>query len=192
MKKEYQYATIIKPVWSKNSSNPSCQTVFDSDGIPDWGGLLLSAGAAIARKYNPRPEQKLAHHTENTRHEDQLPSARSQPQPHGLPWSLDSLQQVIGENKETQRRRQFAGVLEFLAAVRGHGLAEVDQHTHGDARLDLMTVARSDPPLKLDGGCTRARVEPVGFRVEEIVLFRSHLRRPAPRYEPIGRFALAG
>jgi 2'-5' RNA ligase len=28
--------------------------------------------------------------------------------------------------------------------------------------------------------------------VEEIVLFRSHLRRPAPRYEPIATFTLAG
>jgi 2'-5' RNA ligase len=55
-----------------------------------------------------------------------------------------------------------------------------------------LTVARSDPPLKLDGGSTRTPVEPVGFLVEEIVLFRSHLRRPAPRYEPIAKFALAG
>jgi len=55
-----------------------------------------------------------------------------------------------------------------------------------------LTVARSDPPLKLDGGSARTPVEPVGFRVEEIVLFRSHLRRPAPRYEPIATFALAG
>ena len=55
-----------------------------------------------------------------------------------------------------------------------------------------LTVARSDPPLKLDGGSRRTLVETVGFRVEEIVLFRSHLRRPAPRYEPIATFALAG
>src|SRR4029077_21122677 len=85
-------------------------TVFDGDGIPDWGGLLLSTGSANARKYNPGPEHKLAHQTENTRHEDQLPSARSQPKPHGLPWPLDSSQQVIGENKETQHRRQLVNV----------------------------------------------------------------------------------
>ena len=66
-------------------------TVFDGDGIPDWGGLLLSAGSAIARKYNPRPEQKLAHHTENTRHEDQLPSADLSHN-HMVSWSLDSFQ----------------------------------------------------------------------------------------------------
>ena len=65
-------------------------TVFDVDEILDWGGPLLFADSAIARTNNPRPEQKLAHHTENTGHEDQLPSARSQPQPHGLPRSLDS------------------------------------------------------------------------------------------------------
>ena len=55
-----------------------------------------------------------------------------------------------------------------------------------------LTVARSDPPLKLDEGFSRTPVAPVGFRVHEIELFRSHLRRPAPRSEPIGTFALGG
>jgi 2'-5' RNA ligase len=55
-----------------------------------------------------------------------------------------------------------------------------------------LTVARSDLPLKLDAGSTRTPVEPVGFRVEEIVLYRSHLGRPAPRYEPVATYALEG
>jgi len=55
-----------------------------------------------------------------------------------------------------------------------------------------LTVARNDPPLKLDEGFARTRIEPVGFLVDRIVLFRSHLRRPAPRYEPIAAFALGG
>jgi 2'-5' RNA ligase len=55
-----------------------------------------------------------------------------------------------------------------------------------------LTVARSDPPLKLDEGFARTRIEPTGFRVDRIVLFRSHLQRPAPRYEPIATFPLAG
>ena len=46
-------------------------TIFDVDGIPASGGLLLSAGSAMALNYNPRPEQKLAHHTEQSRYEDQ-------------------------------------------------------------------------------------------------------------------------
>ena len=53
-----------------------------------------------------------------------------------------------------------------------------------------LTVARSDPPLKLDEGFARTRIEPAGFRVDRIVLFRSHLRRPTPHYEPIATFAL--
>ncbi len=55
-----------------------------------------------------------------------------------------------------------------------------------------LTVARSDPPLKLDVGFGRTRIEPAGFLVDRIVLFRSHLQRPAPRYEPIATFPLAG
>ena len=55
-----------------------------------------------------------------------------------------------------------------------------------------LTLARSDPPLKLDEGFARTRIEPAGFRVDRIVLFRSHLRRPAPRYEPVAAFPLAG
>jgi hypothetical protein len=85
-------------------------TIIDVDGIPAWGGLLLSAASAMARKYNPRPEQKLAHHTEDTSHEDQLPSARTQPEPHRLLMSLDSSQHVIGENEETQHCRQLVTV----------------------------------------------------------------------------------
>ena len=80
-------------------------TIFDVDGIPASGGMLLSAGSAMARTYNPRPEQKLAHHTEETRYGDQLPSARTQPEPHRL-LTFDSSQQVVGENEETQHRRQ--------------------------------------------------------------------------------------
>src|SRR5690242_18388422 len=62
------------------------QRGVDVDGIRASGGPLLSAGSAIARTYNPTSEQKLAHHTEDIRHEDQLPpatnSARTTPSPH--------------------------------------------------------------------------------------------------------------
>lgn len=55
-----------------------------------------------------------------------------------------------------------------------------------------LTVARSDPPLDLpeDYASTELRTAP--WEVDEIVLFRSHVRRPAPVYEPIGRFVLGG
>ncbi len=55
-----------------------------------------------------------------------------------------------------------------------------------------VTVARSDPPLALPEDFRGVPLEPVAFRVEAITLFRSHLRRPAPRYEPLARFSLGG
>jgi 2'-5' RNA ligase len=54
------------------------------------------------------------------------------------------------------------------------------------------TVARSDPPLRIAEGDLDVDLRPVAFAVEAIVVFRSHLRRPAPRYEQIGVFALTG
>ncbi len=52
-----------------------------------------------------------------------------------------------------------------------------------------LTVARFDPPVALEGlGEARLRTE--GFRVDRLTLFRSHLRRPAPRYEVLETFPL--
>ena len=53
-----------------------------------------------------------------------------------------------------------------------------------------LTVARFEPPVGLD-------LDEVGFVselfvVDRVVLFRSHLRRPAPVYEPMAAFPLAG
>jgi 2'-5' RNA ligase len=53
-----------------------------------------------------------------------------------------------------------------------------------------LTVARSDPPLKLPEAYAATPLASDPWTVGELVLFRSHLRRPAPVYEPIGRFRL--
>ncbi|MFN8233569.1 MAG: RNA 2',3'-cyclic phosphodiesterase [Actinomycetota bacterium] len=55
-----------------------------------------------------------------------------------------------------------------------------------------LTVARSDPPLRLDPALLATPIEATPFTVERLVLFRSHLRSPAPRYEPLGTFPLSG
>jgi len=55
-----------------------------------------------------------------------------------------------------------------------------------------LTVARSRPPLELPRGFAETSVESEPFVVERLVLFRSHLRRPAPLYEPLDEFALGG
>ena len=53
-----------------------------------------------------------------------------------------------------------------------------------------LTVARFDPPVGLDPAEIGFESEP--FVVDRVVLFRSHLRRPAPVYEPVATFPLAG
>ncbi len=51
-----------------------------------------------------------------------------------------------------------------------------------------LTLARFDPPVRLDEPPASIESEP--FTVERLVLFRSHLRRPAPVYEPLATFRL--
>jgi RNA 2',3'-cyclic 3'-phosphodiesterase len=53
-----------------------------------------------------------------------------------------------------------------------------------------LTVARSDPPLKLPSTYTSTSLESEPWLVDHVTLFQSHLGRPAPRYEPLTRFSL--
>jgi 2'-5' RNA ligase len=53
-----------------------------------------------------------------------------------------------------------------------------------------LTVARFDPPVPLGEEVAAADVASETFAVGRLVLYRSHLRRPAPIYEPVGEFAL--
>jgi 2'-5' RNA ligase len=54
-----------------------------------------------------------------------------------------------------------------------------------------LTLARFDPPVPLDAlDPSAAHGEP--FVVDRLVLYRSHLRRPAPVYEALEEFPLGG
>ncbi|MBI3648534.1 MAG: RNA 2',3'-cyclic phosphodiesterase [Actinobacteria bacterium] len=55
-----------------------------------------------------------------------------------------------------------------------------------------LTVARFEPPVELGEELGRSELRSKPFTVERLVLFRSHLQRPAPRYEPLGTFPLGG
>ena len=55
-----------------------------------------------------------------------------------------------------------------------------------------LTVARSYPPIKLPREFTETSLVTEEWEVDHVVLFRSHLRRPAPLYEPLARFPLGG
>ena len=50
-----------------------------------------------------------------------------------------------------------------------------------------LTVARFDPPVPLED-LSEASLEAEPFSVERMILFESHLRRPAPVYEPLATF----
>jgi RNA 2',3'-cyclic 3'-phosphodiesterase len=52
-----------------------------------------------------------------------------------------------------------------------------------------LTVARFDPPVGLEP--LEVAFESAPFEIDRLVLFRSHLRRPAPVYEPLGIFPFA-
>jgi RNA 2',3'-cyclic 3'-phosphodiesterase len=54
-----------------------------------------------------------------------------------------------------------------------------------------LTVARFDPQVALEG-LEDVELGSDPFAVERIVVFRSHLRRPAPVYEPLATYALGG
>jgi 2'-5' RNA ligase len=55
-----------------------------------------------------------------------------------------------------------------------------------------LTVARSDPPIRLPDGFAATPLDPVACTIDRVVVYRSHLRRPAPVYEPTATFPLAG
>ena len=84
-----------------------------------------------------------------------------------------------------------AGIMAGLAVSIEGGLLEEfpaetrEFHPH-------LTVARSDPPLKLPPEFAETALLTEEWEVDHVVLFRSHLRRPAPVYEPLARFPLGG
>jgi 2'-5' RNA ligase len=79
------------------------------------------------------------------------------------------------------------GRLERLAAALDEALAR-EFAPEKRAFTPHLTVARFDPPALLDPLEVAFESEP--FEIGRIVLFRSHLRRPAPVYEPLGIFPL--
>ena len=54
-----------------------------------------------------------------------------------------------------------------------------------------LTLARSDPPLSLPPPFAETALATEEWEVDHLVLLRSHLRRPAARYEPLASFELA-
>ncbi len=85
--------------------------------------------------------------------------------------------------EEEARMAELAGAIE-AALVDEFPAERRAFHPH-------LTVARSDPPVKLPPDFSETPLLTEDWDVDHVVLFRSHLRRPAPIYEPLARFALS-
>jgi 2'-5' RNA ligase len=126
-------------------------------------------------------------------------------------WVPERVGEAVLEIESFETR--LVGVGSFPSAKRGRaiwaGFADDEERLSGvAAAIDValedefepekrafhahLTVARSDPPLKLPPSYTSTPLESEPWLVDHVTLFRSHLGRPAPRYEPLDRFPLGG
>jgi 2'-5' RNA ligase len=86
--------------------------------------------------------------------------------------------------------RDPAGRLSALAADLDAALAG-DFTPESRGYSPHLTLARLRPPSRVEAALAAAQVPDLAFEVGELVLFRSHLGRPAPRYEILAREELA-
>ncbi len=126
-----------------------------------------------------------------------------------LPWIEETIGAVASAHEPIEARLMDLGA--FPSAGRARVLwAGVDEPGNRLAALVLdlgvalarefrievrrfhphLTVARSEPPLRLPDRFATTVVSCGPFTVDRMVLFRSHLQRPHSRYEPIRRFPL--
>jgi 2'-5' RNA ligase len=81
---------------------------------------------------------------------------------------------------------------ERFAAIAG----ELDQALAAEFKVEKraftahLTVARFDPHVGLAGELEGIDVPRERFVIDRLVMYRSHLQRPAPRYEPLEEFPL--
>ena len=129
--------------------------------------------------------------------------------PRLLDWVSERVGGVAGEARPF--RTALAGLGSFPSRTRGRVLWAGLEDGRGDltriaAAIDAalqaefepetrpfhphVTVARSDPPLRLPAAFAETELASDLWEVDHVVLFRSHLQRPAPRYEPVSRFRI--
>lgn len=110
--------------------------------------------------------------------------------------AMETRMTVLGTFPSARRARviwagledQAGSIAELVQALDGALSPEFKPESR--AFSPHLTVARSDPPVELPGSFAGAAVGGEPFRIERLVLFRSHLRRPAPLYEPLAAYPL--
>ena len=129
--------------------------------------------------------------------------------PRLVEWVTATVRQVATRNAAITTRVEGLGVfpnargarvlwagLDDAASAFGRLAADLDEGLSEEFKPEKrafaphLTVARFEPTVSMDPDEIAFESEP--FEVPRIVLFRSHLRRPAPVYEPMEAFRLSG
>lgn len=84
-----------------------------------------------------------------------------------------------------------AGRMAAMAGALDEGLAK-EFEPEKRAFTAHLTVARFDPPVPLGDDLAATELGTDAFPIDRLVLYRSHLQRPAPVYEPLHEFPLVG
>jgi len=131
--------------------------------------------------------------------------------PRLLPWVEERIEAVAAEHRPFRIRASGVGAFPSARRARvlwvglddpegglrslARGLEVALEEAFAPERRGFtahLTVARSDPPVALPEGFARTELRSEPFQVRALVLYRSHLQRPAPRYEPLRTFPLRG
>jgi 2'-5' RNA ligase len=125
-------------------------------------------------------------------------------------WVMESVEAVARQSEPLETRVTALGAFPSTRRARvlwaglddpGGRLASLAADLEGTLATEFtpekraftahLTVARFDPPVPFDEEeIAAADVASEPFAVDRLVVYRSHLRRPAPIYEPVGEFAL--
>jgi RNA 2',3'-cyclic 3'-phosphodiesterase len=102
----------------------------------------------------------------------------------------------LGAFPNARRARVLWAGLDDAASAFGRLAVDLDESLSEEFKPEKraftphLTVARFEPRVSMDPD--EIAFESEAFEVRRIVLFRSHLRRPAPVYEPMEAFRLSG
>jgi 2'-5' RNA ligase len=104
----------------------------------------------------------------------------------------------LGAFPNERRARVLWGGLEdpdgSLAAIASHLDRALSNEfkTEKRAFTPHLTIARFTPPVALGDALQGLEVRSEPFPIDRLVLYQSHLQRPAPRYEMVGEFLFSG